>query len=109
MHHNNTTNYVHCVPLMTIYFQCVDTAIFCGWLVVFNVPSTACHLETAPPSTVHCEGRETRFLHRPHRELNPGSLRGSPLQNRCTTPAPVAVVLLLMCCHMGIPCRRHRT
>ena len=39
-------------------------------------------LETAPPFTVPCEGREAQFLHRPHRESNPGSLRSSPLHNR---------------------------
>ena len=43
------------------------------------------HLETAPPLTAPCEGREARFL---HRELNPGPLRGSPLHYHCTTPAP---------------------
>ena len=37
------------------------------------------HLETAPPFTVPCEGREARFLHRSHRESNPGPSRGSPL------------------------------
>ena len=46
------------------------------------------HLETAPPFTVPCEGLEAKFLHRPHRESNPGWLRGSPLHNRCATPAP---------------------
>ena len=46
------------------------------------------HLETAPPFTVPCEGHEACFLHRPHRESNPGSLRGSPLHNRCAIPAP---------------------
>ena len=43
----------------------------------------------APPFTVPCEGREARFLLRPHRESNPGSLRSSPLYNRCATPAPL--------------------
>ena len=62
------------------------------WLVVFNVLSQRDHLETAPPFTVPCEGREAQFLHRTHRELNPGSLRGSPLPNRCATPAPLHTV-----------------
>ena len=53
-----------------------------GWLIVFNVPSTAGSF------TVPCEGREARFLPRSHQESNPGSLCGSPLHNRCTTPAP---------------------
>ena len=43
------------------------------------------HLETAPPITIPCEGREGRFLYLPHRESNPESLRGSPLHNRCAT------------------------
>ena len=47
------------------------------------------HLETSPPFTVACEGREAWFLHRPHRESNPGLLRGSPLHYRCATPDPL--------------------
>ena len=42
------------------------------------------HLETEPPFTVPCGGREARFLHRSHRELNPGPSRGSPLHHRCS-------------------------
>ena len=45
------------------------------------------HLETAPPFTVPCEGREARFLHRSQRESNPGPSRGSLLRYRCTTQA----------------------
>ena len=56
-----------------------------GWLVVFNVPSTARSFKDGTPFTVSCEGREARFLHRSHRESNPGPLRGSPLHNRCAT------------------------
>ena len=41
----------------------------------------------APPFTVPCEGRQSRFLHRLLRESSPGSLRGSPSHNRCATPA----------------------
>ena len=66
-----------------------------GWLVVFNVPSTARSLfllETAPPFTVPCEGLEARQIHRYDRELNPGPSHGSPLRYRCATQAP------LMCC-----------
>ena len=37
---------------------------------------------------IDSEGREAQFLHWPHWESNPGSLRGSPLHNRCATPAP---------------------
>ena len=47
------------------------------------------HLETAPPFTVPCEGREARFIHRSQRESNPGPSRGSLLHNHCTTPAPL--------------------
>ena len=46
------------------------------------------HLETAPPFIVPCEGGEARFLHRSHRESNPGPSRGSPLHYRCLTTAP---------------------
>ena len=46
------------------------------------------HLETAPPFTVPCEGREARWIHRSHRESNPGSSRGSPLHYCCATQAP---------------------
>ena len=45
-------------------------------------------LETATQFTVPCEGLEARFLHRTHRESNPGPSRDKPLHNRCTTPAP---------------------
>ena len=37
------------------------------------------HLETVPPFTVPCKGREARFLHQSHRESNLRSLRDSPL------------------------------
>ena len=47
------------------------------------------HLESAPPFTVPCEGREARFLHGSHRESNPGPSRGSPLRYRCATQAPL--------------------
>ena len=40
------------------------------------------HLEMTPPFTVPYEGREARFLHRSHRESNPGPSRGSPLRYR---------------------------
>ena len=47
------------------------------------------HLETAPPFTVPCEGREAQFLQHSHQELNPVSSRGSPLHYRWATPAPL--------------------
>ena len=59
------------------------------WLVVFYVPSTTRSFrDDSPINTVPCEGLEARFLHRPHLESNPGSLRGSPLHNCCAVPAP---------------------
>ena len=57
------------------------------WLVVFYVPST--RLETAPPFTVPCEGREALCLHQ--RESSPGPSRGSPLHYCCATPTPLLV------------------
>ena len=58
-----------------------------GWLC-FKSHRQRGHLETAPPFTVPCEGREARLIHRTHRESNPGLSRGSPLHFRCATPAP---------------------
>ena len=46
------------------------------------------HLETAPPFTVPCEGREARQIHHSQRESNPGPSRGSPLHYRYATQAP---------------------
>ena len=51
------------------------------------------HLKTAPPFTLPCEGRGARFLHRFHRESNPGPPRGSPLHYCCATPAPLFYVI----------------
>ena len=45
-----------------------------GWLC-FTSHRQRGHLETAPPFTVICEGREARFLHRSHREPNSGLSR----------------------------------
>ena len=54
-----------------------------GWLCL-TFHRQRGHLETAPTFTVPCEGREARFLHRTHRESNPG-LRTAV---HCTTSAP---------------------
>ena len=65
-----------------------------GWLVswlCFTSHRQRGHLETAPPFTVPCKGLEAPVLHRSHRELNPGSSRGSPLHYRCAMPAPCQV------------------
>ena len=58
-----------------------------GWLY-FTSHRQRGHLETAPPFTVPCEGREARCLHRSQRESNTAPSRGSPLQYRCATQAP---------------------
>ena len=42
-----------------------------GWLCLTYHRQRG-HLETAPPFAVPCEGLEALFLHRTHRELNPG-------------------------------------
>ena len=59
-----------------------------GWLC-FTSHRHRGHLKTTPSFTVHCEGREHRFLHHSYRESNPGPSRGSLLHYRCTTPAPL--------------------
>ena len=59
-----------------------------GWLCFISHRQRG-HLETAPPFTVPCEGRQAWFLHRSHQEWNPGLSRGSPLHYRCATPAPL--------------------
>ena len=58
-----------------------------GWLC-FTSHRQRGHLETAPPFSVPCEGREALLLHRSHRESNPGTLHGSPLHYRSATPSP---------------------
>ena len=42
-----------------------------GCLVVFYAPSTARSFRDGTPIYCPCEGRESRFLHRSHRESNP--------------------------------------
>ena len=54
-----------------------------GWLC-FTSHGQRGHLEMAPPFAVPCEGCEARFLHRSHRESNPGPSHGSPLHYRYT-------------------------
>ena len=58
-----------------------------GWLCLTSHRQRG-HLETAPPFTVPCEGREARYIHRSDRDLNPGPSHGSPLRYRCATQAP---------------------
>ena len=51
------------------------------------------HLETVPPFTVPCEGREAQLINRTHWESNPGPSRGSLLHYGCATPAPTLFIL----------------
>ena len=69
---------------------------YTGWLCFIASHRQRGHLETAPPFTVSCDERVAPFLHRSHRELNPGLSPGSPLHNRCAMPAPP--------CHTGMSC-----
>ena len=69
----------------------VAADILVGWLC-FTSHWQRGHLETAPPFTVPCKEREARLLHRPHQELNPGSLRGSPLHNSCVMRLPAPLI-----------------
>ena len=46
-----------------------------GWLC-FTSHRQRGHLETAPPFTVPCKGREAQLIHRTHRESNPGLWHG---------------------------------
>ena len=75
------------VSIMSLFTALFVKIWLDGWLCLMS-PRQQGHLEAVPPLTVPCEGHESCFLHRPHLESNPGSLRGSPLHNRCTMPAP---------------------
>ena len=69
---------------------CGIGSMLVGWLC-FTSHRQRGHLETTTPFTVSCEGHEALFLHRSHRESNPGPSRGSQLHYRCATPAPASV------------------
>ena len=76
--------------------RCIITRVdtfwgICGWLVVFNVPSTVRSFRDGTPFTVPCEGCEARFLHRTNRESNLGPSCRSPLHNCCTMQAPMGI------------------
>ena len=75
--------------ILDYHFTILDSQIgwLVGWLCLVSHQQRG-HLETGPPFTVPCEGREARFLHRSDRESNPGPSRGSRLHYRCATPAP---------------------
>ena len=64
----------------------VIVSLMVGWLCLTSHRQRG-HLETAPPFTVPCEGREARLIHSSDRELNPGPWHGSPLRYRCATQA----------------------
>ena len=67
---------------------CISCALENGWLCLASHGQRG-HLETAPPFTVPCEGREALFLHCSHQESNLGPSHGSPLHNRRATQAPM--------------------
>ena len=58
---------------------------------MFYIRLTARSFRDGTPFTVPCGGREARFLHRSHRELNPGPSRGSPLHHRIASWAPFKI------------------
>ena len=68
--------------------------IYDDWLC-FTSHRQRGHLETVPPFTVPCEGREARFLHCSHQESNPGPSCGSPLHYSCATLAPLCVCMIM--------------
>ena len=73
--------------------ESVNNVWLVGWLCLMSHRQRG-HLETAPPFTVPCEGREARYIHRSDRELNPGPSHGSPLRYRCATQAPCQQCIL---------------
>ena len=86
-----------------VYIQ--NVGLLVGWLS-FTFHRKRGQLETAPTFTVPCEGCEARFLHRFHRESNPGPSCGSPLHYRCATTAPLKTFVvkgLLNIAKMGSP------
>ena len=66
-----------------------------GWLVVFNVPSTARSFRDGTP--IYCPLRMTwssiNSLHRSDRESNPGPSHGSPLRYRWATRSSWTLIL----------------
>ena len=74
-------------------YKCMSSPQLVGWLCLTSHRQQG-HLETAPPFTVPCEGREARWIHHFDRELNPGPSHGSPLRYRCATQAPQRYLLI---------------
>ena len=61
--------------------------IFFGWLVVFNVPSTARSFRDG--AAIYCPiSKDVKLGFNTVPDGNRTPLRGSPLHNRCATPAP---------------------
>ena len=70
-----------------------------GWLC-FTSHRQRGHLETAPPFTVPCEGREAQKIYRSQRELNPGPSHSSTLHYPCATQAPHVCLNIYVCMHV---------
>ena len=60
-------------------FHCICSYLCVLWFGCLTSHRQWGHSETAPPFTVPCEEREAWFLHRSHRESNPGPSRCTPL------------------------------
>ena len=86
MHQNHECN-KQLYDLILLLQKIVAYCWLVGWLCLTSDRQRG-HLETAPPFTVHCEGREARQIHCSHRESNPGPSGGSPLRYCCNTQAP---------------------
>ena len=75
-----------CIPSHPVFIHYIEVgrlfySSYIGWsvgLLCFTSHRQRGHLETEPPFTVPSEGRGPMFLHRSHRESNPGPSRGSP-------------------------------
>ena len=87
-HRTNTRPTCHCA---LVNGKCL--------LVVFYIPSTERSFRDGIP--IYCPLRRTQnsFLHHSHQELNPRPSLGSPLHDRCATPAPLAYMSSSVGCH----------
>ena len=59
-----------CFYILTHNLAYVTPGWLVGWLLFTSHRQRGHILETAPPFTVHCQGRAARFLHRSNRESN---------------------------------------
>ena len=89
-----------------IFFQLFfDTApLTFGFWFVFYVPSTAMSFRDGTPIYCPLRRRWSSFLHRSHRESNPGSSRGSPLHYHCATRASRMILFLVYNTFRGLMC-----